>query len=80
MLVNPNETSVRYCMFYHIVWYVTCTIGVGDSLTTSQVAMKVCDSSSTGVVYRERCSSIMRPISMAATTVGCMEPWDTNNE
>ena len=34
-LVNPSEPSVRCRMLYLGVWFVTCAIVVGDSLTTS---------------------------------------------
>ena len=67
-------------MLHFVVWFATCAIVVGDSLTTSQVATKVHDSSFMGVVYRERCLSVTRPISMAAMTVGRMAPFDPDNE
>ena len=51
-----------------------------DSLTTSQVAMKVRNSSSAGVIHRDRCPSVTMSISMAASTVRRLEPFNPNNE
>ena len=67
-------------MWYLAVWTILYSIVVGASLTTSQVATKAGYSSSAGVVHRERCSSVARPISMAAATVGRMEQFDPDNE
>ena len=80
VLIGVIESKVHYCMLYLVVWFATCAIVVGDSLTTSQVATKVCDSLSAGVAIARGVCQLRGQISMAATTVGRMEPFDPDNE
>ena len=47
---------------------------------TSQVATKVCDSLSAGIVHRDKCSSVTQSISMAELTVSRLESFDPDNE
>lgn len=63
--IAVNNEIVAYLMVYLVVLITTYAIVVRDCLTTSQVAMKVHDSSCARVVHFERSSLMTRFINMA---------------